>query len=407
MGIIQTLHDALPQQYEQEVSGCFVEKTMQNLPQGVASDTISLMLGHPDPSALVTPELQAAMLRVLEQPEQSLQYGTEQGNPALIDYLVERIRRTQDVDLSAAQMVITAGSTQANDLIARLYARGGSVVVEAPTYADAIHIYRDHGVQVYSVPMDEQGVITAEFELLLERLPEPPRAFYTIPNFHNPTGITTSEARRREILSLARQHGMMIVEDDVYRELAFDAPPPPSYFALAQGADAQVMQIGSFSKTLAPGLRLGWIVAAADDIQRFADCGTTQMGGGASPFTAQFTADYCCSGAWEAHVERLQALYQMRRDTLLEAMDRFMPAGVTWTQPAGGFFVWVTLPEDVRGQEVKRRAAERGVMLAAGEGYFINREDGAHNLRLTYSFAPPQDIETAVKILAEVIASLR
>jgi DNA-binding transcriptional MocR family regulator len=128
------------------------------------------------------------------------------------------------------------------------------------------------------------------------------------------------------------------------------------------------------------------------------------MGGGASPFTAAFTADYCCTGAWEAHVERLQALYKMRRDTLLGAMQRHMPAGVTWTTPAGGFFVWVTLPEGVRGQDVKRRAAERGLMVAAGEGYFINHEDGTHNLRLTYSCAPPEQLEAGVKILAEAIS---
>jgi 2-aminoadipate transaminase len=407
MGIIQTLDYRPPQQYRQQVSRGFVEKNMQNLPQGVASNTISLMLGHPDPSVLVTPELQAAISRVLEQPEQALQYGTEQGNSMLIDYLAARIRRTQNVPLSAQQMVITAGSTQANDLIGRLYTRGGSVIVEAPTYADAIHIYRDHGVEIHSVPMDEQGASAAELEALLKRLPEVPRLFYTIPNFHNPTGITTSEARRREILRLAREYGFRIVEDDVYRELAFDAPPPPSYFALAQ-AEAQatvpVMQIGSFSKTLAPGLRLGWIASSRDVIESVENCGTTQMGGGASPFTAAFTADYCCTGAWEAHVERLQSLYKMRRDTLLAAMERHMPAGVTWTTPAGGFFVWVTLPEGARGQDLKRRAAERGLMVAAGEGYFINREDGARNLRLTYSFAPPEQLEAGVKILAEVIA---
>jgi 2-aminoadipate transaminase len=377
---------------------------MQNLPQGVASNTISLMLGHPDPAALVTPELQAAISRVLETPEAALQYGVEQGNPALIDYLVKRIRRTQGVDLSAAQIVITAGSTGANDLIGRLFARGGVVIVEAPTYADAIHIYRDHGVQVYGVPMDDEGVIIAAFEALLKGLPEAPRLFYTIPNFHNPTGITTSEVRRRAVLRLAAEYGFGIVEDDVYRELSFGAPPPPSYLALAQGTSTRVMQIGSFSKTLAPGLRLGWVASSHEVIERIENCGTAQMGGGASPFTAAFTADYCCSGAWEAHVERLQVLYQMRRDTLLEAMDRTMPAGVTWTTPAGGFFVWVTLPDGVRGQAVKRLAAERGVMVAAGEGYFINREDGARNLRLTYSFAPPEQLEAAVKVLAGVIA---
>jgi DNA-binding transcriptional MocR family regulator len=164
------------------------------------------------------------------------------------------------------------------------------------------------------------------------------------------------------------------------------------------------MQIGSFSKTLAPGLRLGWVASSGEAIERFVNCGTTQMGGGASPFTAQVAADYCCSGAWEGHVENLRSVYQMRRDTMFAALERFMPAGVRWTKPTGGFFVWVALPEGLRGQAVKREAAARGLMVAAGEGYFVNPADGAQNLRLTYSFAPPQDIERGIEILGEVIA---
>jgi DNA-binding transcriptional MocR family regulator len=127
------------------------------------------------------------------------------------------------------------------------------------------------------------------------------------------------------------------------------------------------------------------------------------MGGGASPLSAQIVAEYCRAGYWEPHVARLRDLYRMRRDVMLSALDRFMLPGVTWTRPAGGFFVWVTLPPDVYGQDVKRRALERGVMLAAGEGYFVHPADGSNNLRLTFSFAPPADIERAVRILGEVI----
>jgi len=136
------------------------------------------------------------------------------------------------------------------------------------------------------------------------------------------------------------------------------------------------------------------------------DCGTTQMGGAASPLSAQIVAEYCESGAWRTHVEELRRLYRMRRETLLGALDRSMPEGVSWTAPAGGFFVWVTLPPHVYGKEVKRIAAERGIAVAAGEGYFIHAEDGAHHLRLTYSFAPPADLEKAAQILGDVIREL-
>jgi 2-aminoadipate transaminase len=385
---------------------------MQNngLPQGITGNSISLMLGHPDPTTLFTPQFQEAVNRVLTspQPHQALEYGQEQGNTALIDYLVEKFSRDQQMSLSADQLMLVAGSTHAVDMIARLYTSpGDAVMVEAPTYADALHIFRDHGAELHGVPVDEQGAIVEEMEALLRRLSDSnraPRLFYTIPNFHNPAGVTLAAERRAEIIRLAHQCGFAVVEDDVYRDLAFNTSVPASFFALANGAD--VMHIGSFSKTLAPGLRLGWLVASRETIQRFVNCGTSQMGGGASPFASQIVAEYCRQGFWEAHVEELRRVYQMRRDVLLEALERYMPDGVTWTKPAGGFFVWVTLPEHIQGREVKQHCLQRGVMVAAGEGYFVESSHGAHHLRLTYSFAPPEDIESAVRILAEVIDSL-
>lgn len=381
----------------------------ETTPQGTSANTISLLLGHPDPTTLLTPEFRDAASRVLESPEalRALQYGREQGNPALIEYLVAKLSGEQNIALTAEQVMIVAGSTHAIDMIARLHTRpGDAVIVEAPTYADALHIFRDHGVALHGVPLDDGGVIVAEFAALLERLATagtPPRLFYTVPSFGNPSGVTLAAERRPAIAALAQQYGVLIVEDDVYRDLAYDALPPTSFFAQT----ASVFHIGSFSKTLAPGLRLGWLLAAPDAIQRLVNCGTTQMGGGASPLSAQIVAEYCRLGYWEPHVARLRDRYRLRRDRLLAALDRFMPPDVRWTHPAGGFFVWVTLPPDVFGQAVKRRALERGVLVAAGEGYCVNPADGAHHLRLTFSFAPLEDINTAVQRLADVIGELR
>jgi 2-aminoadipate transaminase len=378
----------------------------QVLPQGVAANSISLLLGHPDPAALGTPQFQAAAERVMASPQAALAYGDEPGNPALIAYLADRICREQQVTLQRENVMIAAGSTHAVDMITRLYTQTGStVIVEAPTYADALHIFRDHRVKLYSVAMDEEGVIIEAFEKLLKQLGEDgnlPSFYYTIPNFHNPTGITTSIQRRVQIIQLAQKYGFTIVEDDVYRDLAFDAAVPPSFYTLAGGR--KVIQIGSFSKTLAPGLRLGWIVASAETIHRFVFCGTTQMGGGASPLAAQIVAEYCQQGHWDGHLEFLRQLYRERRDTLLAALAEYMPRQVSWTKPSGGFFVWVTLPAGMEGAGIKAQAAKRGVMVAAGEGYFVNPDDGRHNLRLTYSFAPLSDLVTATRILGEVVS---
>jgi len=385
--------------------------TSNDLPQGTAENTISLLFGHPDPATLLTPELRNAMQHVISSPQSytALQYGPEQGTQSLINFLVEKINREQGLAMQPANLMLVAGSTHAVDMLARLYAgRGGVMLVEAPTYVDAIHIFRDHQIELCSIPMDEYGLITSELEKQVARLHSIgkfPSMLYTIPNFHNPTGSTLSEARRIEIIRLARQYDFLIMEDDVYRDLSFEGAALDSFYALAHGK--QVLSIGSFSKTLAPGLRLGWLLGSEDAIQRCINCGTMQMGGGANPFAAQIVAEYCRSGHWETHILRLRSLYKMRRDIALSALGRYMPSDVGWTHPAGGFFIWLSLPENVFAQHVKRQALQKGVSLVAGEGFFVNPSDGQHNLRLAYSYTAPDEIDTGIRILAQVIHETR
>jgi 2-aminoadipate transaminase len=382
-----------------------------DLPQGMAENTISLLLGHPDPSTLLTAELRASMQRVLSDPQAyaALQYGSEQGTSGLINVLVEKIQREQHLSIGSENLMIVAGSTHAVDMLARLYTKpGGVVLIEAPTYADSIHVFNDHHVELRSISMDNEGILTNELEAQLISLHTSGRApsmLYTIPNFHNPAGCTLSEARRREIIGLARQYGFLIVEDDVYRDLSFEGAVPPSFYALADGK--QTFSIGSFSKTLAPGLRLGWLLGSDDVIQHCVNCGTTQMGGGANPLSAQMVAEYCRTGHFERHVLEMRSLYKTRRDVTLSALERYMPADVRWTHPAGGFFAWLTLPEGVFAPDIKRLALQEGVALATGENFFLNPSDGAHNLRLAYSCASQEDIDTAIRILAKIIESAR
>lgn len=381
-----------------------------HLPQGMAPNAISLLLGHPDPETLLLPELREAMHRAINAPQAStmLQYGPEQGTQSLIDILRERIQREQGCFLPPSNLMIVGGSTHAVDLLARLYAKaGGVVLVEAPTYADALHIFRDQQVELYAIPMDEYGLIPSALEQQVCQLHVQgifPSMLYTVPNFHNPTGRTLPEARRREIIRLAQHYDFWIVEDDVYHDLFFDAVPPPSFYTLAQGK--QVFSIGSFSKTLAPGLRLGWLLGPEQEIERCINCGTLQMGGGANPFTAHMIAEYCRDGAWENHLRRLQALYKTRRERAISALERYMPADVQWTHPAGGFFIWVCLPQHIFAQQVKQLALQQGVLVAAGEGFFVHPADGAHHLRLAYSCAPLDNLDTGIHILAQVIRNL-
>jgi 2-aminoadipate transaminase len=378
-----------------------------DLPQGMKENAISMLFGHPDPGTLLTSELQQAIQRFMVSPQYTagLQYGPEQGTQSLIRFLVEKINREQGLSIDLGNLMVVAGSTHAVDMLSRLYVKpGGVMLVEAPTYTDALHIFRDHQIELYSIPMDEDGLIPGELERLvagLQATSKTPDMLYTIPNFHNPTGRTLSEARRLEIIELADRYGFLIVEDDVYRDLSFEDAVPASFYALANGQ--HVVSIGSFSKTLAPGLRLGWMLGSEEVIQNCVDCGTMQMGGGANPFTANIVAEYCWSGDWEKHIALVQPLYKMRRDAALSALDKYMPSDVRWTHPAGGFFIWLSLPGNVFAQDVKRIALEEGVLVAAGNGFFVNPADGEHNLRLAFSCASLNDIEQGMRILAQVI----
>jgi len=379
--------------------------TNADFPQGVAGQNISLVLGHPDPALLLSPQLRACMQEALSSPRASLglHYGPEQGSQDLLAFLAARISRQQGTPLDPAHLMIVAGSTHAVDMLTRLSVRPGSaVLVEAPTYADALQIFRDHHVRLYAVPMDDQGLLPEALEHLLARLHAdniPVSMLYTVPTFHNPTGRTLPGARRLQIIDLARQYGFLIVEDDVYRDLSFEGAVPPSFFSLAQGE--QVAGIGSFSKTLAPGLRLGWLQASREIIERCVHCGTSQMGGGANPFTAQMVTTYCQSGHWETQLARLQAVYRARRDLVLDALDRQMPSDISWTRPGGGFFLWLTLPADLFAHDVKLLAHHLGLEIAAGSGFFVNASDGQHNLRLAYSYAAPEELTRGVHILAQ------
>ncbi len=195
----------------------------------------------------------------------------------------------------------------------------------------------------------------------------------------------------------------LIVEDDVYRDLGFGDAVPPSFYALADGEG--VLRIGSFSKIMAPGLRLGWLIATPAHIQRCVGCGEMGMGGGANPLVAHMVAQYCQAGHLGPHVARLQTVYRQRCAVMLQALARHMPPGVTWTRPHGGFFTWLTLPATVPVERLQPLARERGVLFVPGTGFFAGG-GGTHNLRLAFSFVPPDEIERGVALLAQSIREL-
>lgn len=380
------------------------------LPQGVEADAVAFSMGHPDRELLPIAELEAAAQAAFRLPDSPalLEYGPEQGMPWLIDYLVDRLNSQEALGLTRSNLMLVAGSTHGVDLAARLFASpAGAVLVESPSYRDALLLFRDQGCHLRSVPMDNEGVSLQSFADAVKSLQsegKKPSLFYTIPTFQNPTGITTSLERRQAILEIARRHQILILEDDVYRDIVFEGEVPASYFALASGDG--VLRIGSFSKTLAPGLRLGWLIGKVAHIERYVGCGTFRMGGGVNPLAAHIAAAYVASGGWDAQIARLRQAYRLRRDVMLAELDRSMPSGVSWTTPAGGFFIWLTLPPEVGVTRLEKLLSQRGVTIAAGTGFFVDPRQGEQHLRLAFSFAPLEALKEGVRILAATIRAL-
>ncbi|MDE2636282.1 MAG: PLP-dependent aminotransferase family protein [Chloroflexota bacterium] len=383
---------------------------LESMPQGVVAGSIPLFAGHPSPDLLPIDDLQRIILSAWDAPNVArfLNYGDEQGNRQLIEFLVERLNRAEDLGVSRDNLMIIGGSTWGVGMVTQhLTAPGDAVLVDAPSYRDALHIFRDHRLKIRAAPIDDEGIIVADLERSLRKLAAAgaaARFYYVVPNFQNPSGITMSRERRLAVIELSRQYNFAIVEDDVYSDLRFEGAAPPSFYDLAGGEN--VLRLGTFSKTLAPGLRIGWLIASPDRIAGFVESGMLRMGGGANPFTAAVVADYCRSGAWEAHVQWLRGQYERRRDTALAALETSMPAGVTWTRPRGGYFIWLRLPSSAHVDALEERARGQGVYFASGKGFYVDPADGTRQLRLSFSFVPLLDLRSGIEVLGELIARM-
>ena len=381
----------------------------QSTPQGIVAGSIPLFAGHPAPELLPDRGIGNVLAGWDERPPlRAFNYGDEQGDPKLLDFLLARLNDTEQLNIWRENLMIVPGSTGGVAMITRLLTKpGDTVLVDAPSYRDALHIFRDQGLVLRALPIDDEGPRLDALTVELERLTAQHvrlRFYYVVPNFQNPSGITISEARRRAIIELSHRYGFCIVEDDVYSDLRFSGCAPPSFFALAGGEN--VLRLGSFSKTLAPGLRLGWLVGGSSRIAEFVESGVLRMGGGANPFNAALVAAYCLSGAWQAHVDWLRGQYRARRDVALAALEEYMPAGVSWTRPAGGYFIWLRLPQGVDVDDLESLSQAEGVYFASGRGFFAEPSKGARNLRLSYSYLSSDDMRKGIGILGRLIAGL-
>jgi 2-aminoadipate transaminase len=326
---------------------------------------LDLGCGHPNPALLpVEPWLAAAGEAARAFGWQALTYGTVAGPGPLIEWLSDRLKTTN--------FFITAGASHALALITSLLAEpGDTVLVDAPTYHFALRILRDRGVRVLAAPSDLDGFI-ASLRGQGHRVP----MLYLVPTYGNPTGASVPDERRRYLVEVARRTGVTVVEDDTYRELGYDGPAPVSLWDLAGGSDGSVagngvVRIGSFAKTVAPGVRLGWINAAPDLIGRLTDLGYVDSGGGVNHANALTMSAFCTSGGYDAHGATLRSAYRERRDVLAGALT-----GFDLVVPAGGWFLWVRLPGGILAEDLLPVAERHGVSYVPGPRFYPDRDDG-------------------------------
>lgn len=329
----------------------------------------------------------------------ALGYTVPQGDPQLRTVLTDVVAE-RGVSASPDEILITAGVTQGLALIAQALAQPGDVViVEQPTYLGALNIFGSQGLRLVGVPLDAEGMVVDALEALI--VAHRPRFIYTIPAFHNPSGVCMSSARRAALLEIAGRHRIPIVEDDIYGLLAYEGAPPP---ALKRDDPGDlVIYVSSLSKMLLPGARVGYAVATPSLIARLAT--VKQAHDLCSPALIQRALAIFIQHGWlTSHVRRIIPRYRERRDALLGAMARSFPSNLRWTEPHGGFCSWVSLPPEVSTTDLYLAAVERGAAFAPGDVFFVNTAPRPH-MRLSFSSQQPEVIAEAIAILGELLGS--
>ncbi len=366
---------------------------------------IDLGWGHPDPALLPVAGLRRAAGAALDRyGAAALAYGSERGPGPLLRWLIGYIGAREGRAPAAAEIIVTGGISHALDQVCTLLTRpGDTVLVEQPTYHLAVRILREHPLDLVAVSSDAVGLrpeAMADTIASLRREGRTPRFLYTVPTFNNPTGVSLSAERRRALIDVAVAAGLTIVEDDAYRELAYDGPAPPSLWSLAP--TGTVIRLGSFAKAVAPGLRLGYLTAAAATIERIRGGGLLDSGGGINHFTANTVAAFCEAGGFVAQGEHLRAAYRARRDALAAALTEHLSPDYAWALPAGGFFIWLRLPDGADAAALLPRAVAAGVGYAPGQRFHLDG-GGKRFLRLAFGLYAQAELTEAARRLATVL----
>ncbi len=351
--------------------------------------------GSPDKDLIPSDRMRQASIRAWQDAPGCLGYGEQQGFGPLRDLIVERMRPL-GIEGSANRVLVTSGSTQGLDLACRVFLDPGDVVLlENPTFLGATEIFRTHEARLVPVETDDDGMRMDALEAAL--IAEPgAKLIYTIPTFQNPTGSTMPLERRQRLVDLARQHNVAVLEDDPYSELRYNGEVVAPLVSL----DPNVIYLGTFSKTIAPGIRCGWTLAP-DEIHRLL-LANREVSDISNDRIMMRTVYHAAEGFLTDHVAGSLHVYRSRRDAMLAALQEYLPETVTWSLPDGGFFVWITLPDHLNATELATQAADNGVIYFPGH-WFYPDGDRFNAIRLSYSTVPEARIVEGIRRLGETL----
>ena len=400
---MQTLWDYRYAQRTQRMKSSAIRELLKFVER---PDVISFAGGMPAPEVFPIKQFKEACIKVLdENGPAALQYGSTDGYLPLREMIARHTGR-YGINVNAENILITSGSQQALDLIGMLFINPGDrILVESPTYVGAIQAWRAYGAEFIPVPFDEHGLRTDELEA---RLRAGPKFIYVLPNFQNPTGVTLTYERRLKLIELADRYGVPIIEDDPYGQLRYEGEHLPAISVLDSQTRSQdesyagnVIYLSTFSKTLAPGIRLAWVIAAPEIINKLilakqgADLHT-------STFNQMVAFEVANGGFLNEHVKHIRRVYKERRDVMIETLTEHMPSDVVWTKPEGGLFLWATAPKSVDCQDLFEDAVKEKVAFVPGFSFYA--EGGGYNsMRLNFSNADPEHINEGIARLARVM----
>jgi DNA-binding transcriptional MocR family regulator len=394
----------------QDLAGRFAHRAAMMKPSEIRSlfavasrpDIVSLAGGMPNLSAFPM-EMMASVIQklILESGQEALQYGSGQGHPKLREQICD-VMALEGIRAHPDDVIVTTGSQQALDLISRIFIDPGDVVlVEAPSYVGALGTFHQYEAKVVHVAVDDNGLIPIALREAIVATRATGRKIkflYLIPNYQNPSGVLLSAERRTEILEICREESIFVIEDNPYGLLGFDRPSPN---AMRAEDSENVLYLGSFSKTIAPGFRIGWALVPQALKEKLVIASESSILC-PSNFTQLAISSYLSDQPWRDQIASFTQLYKARRDAMLETLEETFPAGATWTKPGGGFYVWVTLPPEIDTKALMPKAIVAKVAYVPGTAFYADGF-GSWSLRLSYCYPSPERIRDGVRSLAGVI----